>query len=76
MKIIMPHIILCHIIKTASFWIYTFLSAITFQFLLHFRGRKHLPIFNDVLFAQEFPEKLILLWMNYDAALRLKNVES
>ena len=25
-----------------------------FQFLLHFRGRRRLPVFNGVLFAQKF----------------------
>ena len=32
--------------------------------------------FNGTLFAQEIPKQLIPLFMDYDVALRLENVES
>ena len=73
MKII---ITLLHIRKTASFGTYNFLSTITFQFLFHFRSRRRVLLCNDVVFSQEIPKELILLYMDYDIALRLKNVES
>ena len=44
---------------TASFWVYIFLSSITFQLLFHFRGRRRL-LFNSVLFAQEILKELTL----------------
>ena len=69
-------ITLPHIRKTASFQTCIFLSTITFQFLFHFRGQRHLLLFNDTLFAQEISKELILLCMDYDRALRLENVES
>ena len=48
MKII---ITLPYISKIASFQIYIFLSTLTFQFLFHFRGRRHL-LLNGILFAE------------------------
>ena len=51
-------------------------STITFQFLVHFRGRRRLLLFNGILFAQEIPKGLTLLCMDYDEAFRLENVES
>ena len=53
-----------------------FFSTITFQFLFHFRGQDVFLFFNDILFAQETPKKLILLYVNYDVVLRLENVEN
>ena len=73
MKII---ITLPHIQNIASFYIYIFLSTITFQFLFHFRGWRHLFLFNGILFAPEIPKELILLCMDYDIALKLENVET
>ena len=73
MKII---ITLSHIRKTASFYLYIFLSTITFQFLFHFRGQRRLLLFNGVLFAQEILKELILLCMDYDVAFKLENVGS
>ena len=61
--------LLPHIRKTASFKIYNFRSTLKFQFLIHFRGRRRLPLFNGVLFAQEIPKELILLFMDYDVLL-------
>ena len=58
------------------FFLNIFLCTITFQFLFHFRGQRHLLLFNGILFAKEIPKELILLCMNYDVALRLENVES
>ena len=43
-----------------------YISTITFQFLFQFRIRRFLLLFNWVLFAQEIPQKLILLCMDYD----------
>ena len=73
MKII---ITLPHVRKTASFQYIFFFLPITFQFLFHFRGGRRLLLFNGVLFAQEIPKEIILLCMDHDVALRLKNVES
>ena len=44
--------------------------------LFHFRCRRCILLFNCVLFAQENLKELILLCMDYDVALRLKNIES
>ena len=54
------------------------LSTITFQFSLSFPfiGRTRLLLFNGVLFAQEIPQKLILLCLNYDIDFRLENIEN
>ena len=54
--------------------IYIF-STITFQFS-NFICRRHLLLFNGVLFAQETPKELILLCMDYDIALRFQNAKS
>ena len=42
----------------------------------HFRGQRCLVIFNSVLFTQEITKESILLYMDYEVALRLKNVET
>ena len=47
----------------------------TFQFLFHFRYRRHLLLFNGVLFAQKNSMELILLCIDCDVALRLENIE-
>ena len=62
--------------KTASLWIYIFLSTITFAFLFLFRGQRRLLLFNSTLFAQEIPKEIILLCMDYDMPLGLENVRS
>ena len=62
--------------KTASLWIYIFLSTITFAFLFPFRGQRRLLLFNSTLFAQEIPKEIVLLCMDYDMPLRLENVRS
>ena len=46
-------ITLSHIRKTISLEIYIFLSIATRHFLIHFRGRRRLLLFNGVLFLQE-----------------------
>ena len=69
-------IILLYVRETAFFLIYIFLSTITLQSLIHFKGRRRLLLFNGVLFAQKILNKLILLCMDYDVALRLENVKS
>ena len=70
-------IILLYVRKTFFFFLtYIFLSTITFQSLFHFKGRRRLLLFNGVLFAQKILNKLILLCMDYDVALRLENVKS
>ena len=46
------------------------------QFLIHFRGQGCVLLFNGILLAQQIPQKLILLRMDYDIALRLENIES
>ena len=51
-------------------WIHNFSLTITFQFLFHFRDRSRLLLFNDVLFAQEIPKKLIPVCMDYDVTFR------
>ena len=50
----------------------------TFQFLFHFYFTFYfqLLLFNGILFAHEITNELVLLFMNYDVALRLENVES
>ena len=40
------------------------------------KGRRRLLLFYCVLFAQEIPKELILLWMDHDVAVRLENIES
>ena len=68
MKII---ITLSHIRKTISFYLYIFLSTITFQFLFHFRGQWRL-LLNGVLFTQEILKELILLCMDYPRSVQVR----
>ena len=54
-----------------------FFLEIYFSFnFFHFRGQRCLVLFNSVLFTQEITKELILLYMDYEVALRLKNVET
>ena len=57
------------------FFLNIFLSAITFSFYFILQVEV-MFFFNGTLFAQEIPKQLIPLFMDYDVALRLENVES
>ena len=74
MNVVLLSIALAHM-KKCFFLNIFFLSTTIFQFLFHFKGQRRLLLFNDVLFAQEILEKLILLTMDYEGALRLENIE-
>ena len=50
------------------------ISFYRIQFLFHVRGGRCLLLFNGILFAQEIPNELILLCMDYYEALWLENI--
>ena len=52
-----------------------FRSTIILQFLFHFRGRRRLFPFNNVLFKQEI-SNIILLCVDYDIAPRLEKIKA
>ena len=53
-----------------------FRSTIILQFLFHFRGRRRLFRFNNVLFKQEISNDIILLRVDYDIAPRLEKIKA
>ena len=55
---------------------YFFRSIVALVSLFHFRGRRLFPLLNGVLFTKEIPNKIILLYMGYDVALRLQKIKS
>ena len=52
------------------------IHAVALLFLFNFWDWKYLILLNGVLFRYEIPNKTILLWMDYDVALRLEKNES
>ena len=56
--------------------ILNFRSAIILQVLFHFRGRRRLFPFNNVLFKQEISNDIILLCVDYGIAPRLEKMKA
>ena len=56
--------------------ILNFRSTIILQVLFHFRGRRRLFPFNNVLFKQEISNDIILLCVDYDIAPRLEKIKA
>ena len=69
-------ITLSHVRQSTSFYAYIFRSPISLLFLLHIRGWGCLILLNSVLFILEIPNEIILLCMDYDAALRLERMKA
>ena len=56
--------------------IYSFRSSIIFQFLFHFRVRRHIFPIYGVLITQEIPNQIIILWIDYDVLLGYKKLKA